>query len=71
MAALPRTPFAPDPGYEHTATFYPKGSPCDPASMGRVRPDASSIARLSTTGSVGLLLQQLQDPPRQGGARRE
>lgn len=68
--ALPRTPFAPDPGYEHTANFYPKGSPCDPASRGRVRPEASSIARLGTTGSVGLLMQQLQETPRLGRAKR-
>ena len=25
--AISLTPFAPDPGYEHTAGFYPKGRP--------------------------------------------
>ena len=60
--ALSRTPLAPDPGYEHTCNFYPRGAPSDPAPRGRVRPEAVDIARLHTKGSIELLLQLQGEP---------
>ena len=60
--ALSRTPLAPDPGYEHTCNFYPRGAPADPAPRGRVRPEAVDIARLHTKGSIELLLQLQGEP---------
>ena len=59
---LSRTPLAPDPGYEHTCNFYPKGAPSDPTPQGRVRPEAVDIARLHTRGSVSMLLQLQEEP---------
>lgn len=55
--AISLTPFAPDPGYEHTAGFYPKGRPQDPCPLGCVRPEARAIAQRQTQGTIARLLQ--------------
>lgn len=61
--ALSLTPFAPDPGYEHTAGFYPKGRPQDPTPLGCVRPEARDIALRQTQGTIARLLQDADQPP--------
>jgi hypothetical protein len=61
--AISLTPFAPDPGYEHTAGFYPKGRPQDPSPLGCVRPEARAIAQHQTQGTIAKLLQDGDPPP--------
>ena len=64
--ALPRTPLAPDPGYEHSSNFYASNTYDLCAAKGRVRPEALDIARLHTAGTLSELLcyQQQDFPPR-------
>ena len=69
--ALSRTPLAPDPGYEKTCNFYPRGGSLDPTPRGRVRPEAMEIARLHTVGSVSLLFHPEDTVPQQRKYRRE
>lgn len=59
-----RTPIPHDPGYEPACAYYrPVESP--PPPRGRVRPEAQHIAKLHTSGSIGMLLEHHRVPDEQ------
>ncbi|CAI8058352.1 Enkurin domain-containing protein 1, partial [Geodia barretti] len=68
--AISFSPLSPDPGYEHTTVFYPKGRSRDPTPKGRLRPEGRAIAESHSQGTIARLLQEGGDFSRPPHARK-